>query len=152
MDNTSIQFSGDGADGGEIRQNPGLSPFNAAASAADGAYHPGRTYTDCVSNFNDPQVQKQIFEDALSSDSDSIDDDALRSMDAFSTDSEELEIDENVSNLDTVDLDGNRQRDGSPMNVDYGRTNTANSAYFSVRMESVYGANLLVSNRLKMKD
>ena len=30
----------------------------------------------------------QMMEDALSSDSDSIDDDALRSVDAFSTDSE----------------------------------------------------------------
>ena len=42
MDNTSIQFSGDGADGVEIRLKPGLSQFHAAASAADGAYHTGR--------------------------------------------------------------------------------------------------------------
>ena len=97
-------------------------------------------------------MQKQIFDNALTSDSDSIDDDALRSMDAFSTDSEELEVDDGTSNLDTLDIDGNRLRDISPMNIDYGRTNTANSGYFSVRMESVYGANLVVSNRLKMKD
>ena len=75
VDNTSIQHS-------DQYQNsfvlPQVSP-NARPTATSAHF----------SAFNNPSViVNQIMEDALSSDSDSIDDDALRSVDAFSSDSE----------------------------------------------------------------
>ena len=97
-------------------------------------------------------MQNLLFDQALSSDSDSIDDDALRSVDAFSSDSEdEYGEDEPVSELGTHDLDMFKDKDGSPMNLDF-RTMTADSRYFSVRMESVYGGGLATSNRQTLKD
>lgn len=56
-----------------------------------------------------------------------------------------------MSEVGTYDLDMFKEKDGSPMNLDF-RTMTADSRYLSVRMESVYGGGLTVSGRQNLKD
>ena len=53
-------------------------------------------YSDHNFQFNDEKALQNILDDALSSDSDSLDDDCLRSVDVFSSDSE----DENYMNFE----------------------------------------------------
>ena len=59
------------------------------------ASHP-LAYSDHNFQFNDEKALQNILDDALSSDSDSLDDDCLRSVDVFSSDSE----DENYMNFE----------------------------------------------------
>jgi len=73
---------------------------------------PSGAYVENQSQFNDPSVRQIFLETVMSSDSESINDDDLRSLDAFTSSSDSDEMEDNLNDENQILFS-----EGSPLNL-----------------------------------